>query len=221
MSERRELPGVRILDPARVWIEPEVEVGAESVLYPDVALLGRTVIGRGCTLHQGAWLRDTRLGDGVVVEPYSVLDGAVVGDGCRVGPFARLRPGTVLERNVRVGNFVEVKQSRLGEGAKANHLAYLGDAQVGAGANIGAGVVTCNYDGVDKHPTTIGRDAFVGSDTMLVAPVRIGDEATTAAGSVITQDVEDGALAVGRSKQRNIPGWAARRTKVRKKKKES
>jgi bifunctional UDP-N-acetylglucosamine pyrophosphorylase/glucosamine-1-phosphate N-acetyltransferase len=221
MSGRRALPGVRILDPARIWIEPEVEVGAESVLYPDVALLGQTVVGRDCTLHQGAWLRDTRLGDGVVVEPYSVLDGAVVGDGCRVGPFARLRPGAVLERNVRVGNFVEVKQSRLGEGAKANHLAYLGDAQVGAGANIGAGVVTCNYDGIDKHPTTIGRDAFVGSDTMLVAPVRVGDEATTAAGSVITQDVEDGALAVGRSKQRNIPGWAARRAKARKKKKES
>ena len=204
MSARREFPGVRILDPVRIWIEPEVEIGAESVLYPDVALLGRTVVGRGCTLHQGAWLRDTLLGDG-----------------CRVGPFARLRPGTVLERNVRVGNFVEVKQSRLGEGAKANHLAYLGDARVGAGANIGAGVVTCNYDGVDKHPTTIGRGAFVGSDTMLVAPVRVGDEATTAAGSVITQDVEDGALAVGRSKQRNIPGWAARRTKVGKKKKES
>ena len=120
-----------------------------------------------------------------------------------------------------MGNFVEVKQSRLGEGAKANHLAYLGDAEVGAGANIGAGVVTCNYDGVAKHPTSIGRGAFVGSDTMLVAPVRIGDDASTAAGSVITQDVEAGALAVGRSKQRNIPGWAARRQALRKKKKES
>src|SRR4029079_16507467 len=133
MSARREFPGVRILDPVRIWIEPEVEIGAESVLYPDVALVGRTVVGGGCTLHQGAGLRDTLLGDGVVVEPYSVLDGAVVDDGCRVGPFARLRPGNVLQRNVRVGNFVEVKQSRLGEGAKANHLAYLGDAQVGAG----------------------------------------------------------------------------------------
>jgi bifunctional UDP-N-acetylglucosamine pyrophosphorylase/glucosamine-1-phosphate N-acetyltransferase len=221
MNGRRELPGVRVCDPARVWIEAEVEVGADSVLYPDVALLGRTVVGRGCTLHQGAWLRDTVLGDGVVVEPYSVLDGASVGDGCRVGPFARLRPGAVLERNARVGNFVEVKQSRLGEGAKANHLAYIGDAEVGAGANIGAGVVTCNYDGVAKHPTSIGRGAFVGSDTMLVAPVRVGDDASTAAGSVITQDVEDGALAVGRSKQRNIPGWAARRKALRTKKKES
>ncbi len=218
MSPRREFPGARILDAARVWIEAEVEIGEGSVLYPDVALLGRTVVGRGCTLHQGAWLRDTVLGDGVVVEPYSVLDGARVGDGCRVGPFARLRPGTVLEADVRVGNFVEIKKSRLGEGAKANHLAYLGDAEIGAGANIGAGVVTCNYDGVRKHPTVIGNGAFVGSDTMLVAPVRVGENATTAAGSVITQDVPDGALAVGRSKQRNVPGWAARRAALRKKK---
>jgi bifunctional UDP-N-acetylglucosamine pyrophosphorylase/glucosamine-1-phosphate N-acetyltransferase len=221
MSARRELPGVRVLDPARVWIEDQVEVGAGCVLYPDVALLGRTAVGRGSTLHQGAWLRDSVLGEGVIIEPYSVLDGAVVGDGCRVGPFARLRPGTVLERNARVGNFVEVKQSRLGEGAKASHLAYLGDADVGAGANIGAGVVTCNYDGVAKHPTTIGEGAFVGSDTMLVAPVRVGEQASTAAGSVITHDVPPGALAVGRSKQRNVAGWAARRAALRRKKKES
>jgi bifunctional UDP-N-acetylglucosamine pyrophosphorylase/glucosamine-1-phosphate N-acetyltransferase len=209
----RELPDVRILDPARVWIESEVEVGADTVLYPDVALLGKTVVGRGCVLHQGAWLRDTVLADGVVIEPYSVLDGARVGPGCKVGPFARLRPGAVLEKDARVGNFVEVKKSHLGEGAKANHLAYLGDAEVGAGANIGAGVVTCNYDGTRKHPTVIGKGAFVGSDTMLVAPVRVGDDASTAAGSVVTQDVPDGALAVGRSKQRNVPGWAARRKK--------
>lgn len=213
MTGRRDLPGVRILDPARVWIESEVEVGEATVLYPDVALLGRTVVGRGCTLHQGAWLRDTVLGDGVEVEPYSVLDGATVGAGCRVGPFARLRPGTVLEEGARVGNFVEVKKSRLGKGAKANHLAYLGDAEVGAGANIGAGVVTCNYDGAAKHPTWIGPGAFVGSDTMLVAPVRVGEDASTAAGSVITQDVPDGALAVGRARQRNVAGWTARRRK--------
>ena len=213
MSGGRDLRGVRILDPQRVWIESDVEVGEETVLYPDVALLGRTVVGRGCTLHQGAWLRDAVLGDGVVVEPYSVLDGATVGAGCRVGPFARLRPGTVLEEGARVGNFVEVKNSRLGKGAKANHLAYLGDAEVGAGANIGAGVVTCNYDGAAKHRTWIGQGAFVGSDTMLVAPVRVGDDASTAAGSVVTQDVPDGALAVGRARQRNVAGWAARRRK--------
>jgi bifunctional UDP-N-acetylglucosamine pyrophosphorylase/glucosamine-1-phosphate N-acetyltransferase len=163
-------------------------------------------------------LRDTVLADGVVIEPYSVLDGATVGTGCRVGPFARLRPGTVLEEGARVGNFVEVKKSRLGKGAKANHLAYLGDAEVGAGANIGAGVVTCNYDGLDKHRTAIGAGAFVGSDTMLVAPVEIGEGASTAAGSVVTHDVPAGALAVGRAKQRNVPGWADRQARRRRKK---
>ena len=157
----------------------------------------------------------------MVIEPYSVLDGARVGAGCKVGPFARLRPGAVLEAQARVGNFVEIKQARLGKGAKANHLAYLGDAEVGEGANIGAGVVTCNYDGLDKHRTTIGAGAFVGSDTMLVAPVEVGTGASTAAGSVVTQDVPPGALAVGRSKQRNVPGWAERQARRRRKKKES
>jgi bifunctional UDP-N-acetylglucosamine pyrophosphorylase/glucosamine-1-phosphate N-acetyltransferase len=162
-------------------------------------------------VHQGAWLRDTQVADGATIEPYSVLDGATIGRGCRVGPFARLRPGAVLAEGARVGNFVEVKNTRLGAGAKANHLAYLGDAEVGAGANVGAGVVTCNYDGVAKHPTEIGAGAFVGSDTMLVAPVVVGERATTAAGSIITRDVPAGALGVGRVRQRNVEGWAARR----------
>jgi bifunctional UDP-N-acetylglucosamine pyrophosphorylase/glucosamine-1-phosphate N-acetyltransferase len=205
--------GVTVLEPPRTRVDAEVEVGADTVLHPDVTLLGRTLVGEGCTLHQGAWLRDATLAADVVVEPYSVLDGAEVGEACRVGPFARLRPGTRLGARARVGNFVEVKSASLGEGAKANHLAYLGDAQVGAGANIGAGVVTCNYDGTSKHRTEIGDGAFVGSDTMLVAPVRVGSGATTAAGSVITQDVPDGALAVARTRQRNIEGWQRRRRK--------
>lgn len=207
--------GVTILAPERVRIEAEVEVGADTLLHPEVFLGGTTRIGSGCTLHQGAWLRDTELADGAVVEPYSVLDGARVGPGCRVGPFARLRPGAVLEAGAKVGNFVEVKNAHLGTGAKANHLAYLGDAEIGARANIGAGVVTCNYDGVAKHRTEVGAGAFVGSDTMLVAPVRVGAEATTAAGSVITKDVPDGALAVERSEQRQYPGWAERRRRGR------
>ena len=143
----------------------------------------------------------------MTIEPYSVLDGAVVGEGCRVGPFARLRPGSVLDAGARIGNFVEIKNARLGAGAKANHLAYVGDAEVGAGANIGAGVVTCNYDGVAKHQTEIGEGAFIGSDTMLVAPVTVGAHATTAAGSVITKDVPDGALAVERTEQRSFLRW--------------
>ncbi len=200
--------GVTVLEPARTVVEPGVSVGPDTVIHPGVSLLGRTEVGSGCTLHQGAWLRDTRVGDGVGIEPYSVLDGAEVGDLCRVGPFARLRPASRLLKRARVGNFVEVKNSRLGEGSKVNHLSYVGDATVGEGANVGAGVVTCNYDGTRKHPTEIGRGAFIGSDTMLVAPVKVGDGASTAAGSVITKDVPDGALAVGRARQKNLEGWA-------------
>jgi bifunctional UDP-N-acetylglucosamine pyrophosphorylase/glucosamine-1-phosphate N-acetyltransferase len=203
--------GVTVLEPQRTRVDGEARIGPDTVIHPGVSILGSSSIGGGCVLHQGAWLRDTTLGDGVTVEPYSVLDGAVVEDGCKVGPFARLRPGASLGPGARVGNFVEVKNSRLGAGAKANHLAYVGDATVGEKANIGAGVVTCNYDGEKKHPTTIGAGAFVGSDTMLVAPVSVGEGATTAAGSVITKDVPDGALAVGRTRQRNVEGWHQRR----------
>ncbi|HEY0513835.1 MAG TPA: bifunctional UDP-N-acetylglucosamine diphosphorylase/glucosamine-1-phosphate N-acetyltransferase GlmU [Thermoanaerobaculia bacterium] len=200
--------GVTILEPERTSIEPGVRIGEDTVIHPGVSLLGRTSIGRDCVIHQGAWLRDSVVGDGTNVEPYSVLEGAEVGDGCRVGPFARLRPASRLRRGARVGNFVEIKNSELAEGARANHLAYVGDATVGEGANIGAGVVTCNYDGAQKHPTEIGAGAFIGSDTMLVAPVKVGAGASTAAGSIITKDVPDGALAVGRVRQKNLEGWA-------------
>ncbi|MEO8505271.1 MAG: bifunctional UDP-N-acetylglucosamine diphosphorylase/glucosamine-1-phosphate N-acetyltransferase GlmU [Acidobacteriota bacterium] len=205
--------GVTLLDPASISIEPGVTVGPDTVVHPGVTAIGRTAIGRGCALHQGAWLRDTTLADDATVWPYSVLDGATLERGSQAGPFARLRPGAHLGEGAKAGNFVEVKNSRLGRGAKASHLAYVGDAEVGDGANIGAGVITCNYDGQNKHRTEIGRGAFVGSDTMLVAPVRVGDDATTAAGSVITHDVPDGALGVGRARQRNIEDWAARRSK--------
>jgi bifunctional UDP-N-acetylglucosamine pyrophosphorylase/glucosamine-1-phosphate N-acetyltransferase len=208
---RLALAGATFLAPETATVGPEVAIGADSIIHPGVALLGRTTLGRGVTVHAGCWLRDAEIADGATLFPYSVLDGARVAAECRVGPFARLRPGTVLEAGARVGNFVEIKKSTLGAGAKANHLAYVGDASVGPGANIGAGVVTCNFDGKRKHPTTIGARAFVGSDTMLVAPVTIGDDATTGAGSVITQDVPDGALAVERARQRNVEGWAARR----------
>jgi bifunctional UDP-N-acetylglucosamine pyrophosphorylase / glucosamine-1-phosphate N-acetyltransferase len=207
------LSGVTVLEPSRTVVEPGISVGADTVLHPGVTLLGRTRVGRGCTLHAGAWLADTEIGDQVEVLPYSVLERAVVAEGCRVGPFARLRPASRLLAGARVGNFVEVKNSELGEGSKAGHLAYLGDATVGAGANVGAGVVTCNYDGEAKHRTEIGAGAFIGSDTMLVAPVRVGDGATTAAGSVITREVPPGALAVGRVRQKNLPGRLGRRRK--------
>jgi len=205
--------GVTLLSPERTAIEPESEIAPDSVVHADVALHGASRVGTGSTLHQGVWLRNSTVGQDSVIEPYSVLDGAVVGNGCRVGPFARLRPGTVLGDGARVGNFVEIKNSRMGKKAKANHLAYVGDAEVGDGANIGAGAVTCNFDGEQKHRTEIGEGAFIGSDTMLVAPVSIGAHATTGAGSVITQDVPDGALGIERSPQRTVPGWAEHRAK--------
>ncbi len=210
-AERLMAAGVTLRRPDQVTVEAAVEVGRDSEIHAGVALLGRCRIGTGCVLHQGAWLRDATLGDGVEVLPYSVLEGAEVGGGSRVGPFARLRPGTVVGAGSRIGNFVEVKNSLLGAGVKAGHLAYLGDAEVGAEANIGAGTVTCNYDGREKHRTRIGRASFIGSDTMLVAPVEVGDGATTAAGSVITADVPAGALGVARSRQRNLERWSERR----------
>jgi len=214
--------GVTIQEPARTVIEPGVSVGEDTVIHPGVSLLGCTVVGRECTIHQGAWLRDTTVGDGAIIEPYSVLDRAEVGDGCRVGPFARLRPAARLRSGARVGNFVEVKNSEIGAGAKVNHLSYVGDATVGEGANVGAGVVTCNYDGVRKNLTEIGAGAFIGSDTMLVAPVKVGAGAATAAGSIITKNVPDGALAVARARQKNLEGWTGglRRRRIDPQKKE-
>ena len=196
--------GVTILDPESMWVDAGVTVGPDSVLHPNVTLLGASSVGRGCTVHTGVWMRDSVLADEVDVLPYSVLDGARVASRCSVGPFARLRPEAVLDEGARVGNFVEVKKSRLGPGVKASHLAYLGDTSVGAGANIGAGVITCNYDGKTKNRTVIGEGAFVGSDTILIAPVKVGARGYTGAGSVITRDVPEETLAVGRARQKNI-----------------
>ncbi len=202
--------GVTILEPARTSIEPSVTVGRDAVIHPDVALFGATEIGPGCELRQGAWLSDTVLGEGVVVEPYCVLANSRIESGCRVGPFARLRPGSVLREGAKVGNFVEIKASDLGAGTKVGHLTYLGDATIGAHVNIGAGVITCNFDGETKHRTEVGDGAFLGSDTMLVAPVRVGAGAQTGAGSVITQEVPEGALAITRVRQKNLAGAVER-----------
>jgi bifunctional UDP-N-acetylglucosamine pyrophosphorylase/glucosamine-1-phosphate N-acetyltransferase len=206
--ERLMIDGVTVLDPERTEIEPGVCVGTDTVVHPGVSLSGRTRVGSGCVLHAGVVVRDCEIGDGVAVLPYSVLEESRIEDGCRVGPFAHLRPASHLLSGARVGNFVEVKNSRLGAGSKANHLAYLGDAEVGEGANVGAGAVTCNYDGQSKHRTRIGAGAFIGSDTMLVAPVEVGAGATTAAGSVITRNVPEGTLAIARVRQKNLPGRA-------------
>ena len=173
----------------------------------NVVFEGDVTLGDGVRIGSGCVIRDSVLGNGVNVEPMCSIDGAAVEAGCRIGPFARLRPGTELAESVHIGNFVETKKARLGAGAKANHLAYLGDASVGEASNIGAGTVTCNYDGVDKHRTEIGDGVFVGTNATLVAPVVVEDEAYIGAGSTITSKVGRKDLAVGRSRQRNIQGW--------------
>jgi acetyltransferase-like isoleucine patch superfamily enzyme len=207
--EDAKVRGVRIIDPARTWVSPTVIVEPGVTLWPDTWLFGRTVVRAGAVLHPGCHLTDTRVGAGAVLRPYTVADGADIGPDAVVGPFAHLRPGTVLLEKARVGNFVETKNTTLGAGSKANHLAYLGDATVGAGVNFSAGAITCNYDGAQKHRTEIGDGAFIGTNSSLVAPVRIGAGALVAAGSVVTEDVPDGALAVERATLRRLPGKGA------------
>jgi bifunctional UDP-N-acetylglucosamine pyrophosphorylase/glucosamine-1-phosphate N-acetyltransferase len=202
--------GVWMQDPDRVYIDASVQLAAGVRLYPGVHLEGTTSVGEGAVLGPECFARDSDIGPGAHVW-YSVLRSAQVGEGAEVGPFASLRPGTVLEARSKAGTFVEIKNTIVGEDAKVPHLAYMGDATIGARTNVGAGTITCNYDGYDKHATVIGEDAFIGSDTMLVAPVVLGDGSVTGAGSVITRDVEPGALAVARSPQKDIPGYAARR----------
>ena len=199
--------GVTVLDPARLDVRGTVRAGADCVIDVGVVFEGEVVLGDSVTVGAGCVIRDARLGDGVEVLPLSCIDGARIAAGCRVGPFARLRPGTELGAGARVGNFVETKAARLGAGAKANHLAYLGDATVGADCNIGAGAITCNYDGVAKHRTEIGAGVFVGTNATLVAPLTIEDDAYVGAGSTITTTVARADLAIGRGRQRNIKGW--------------
>ncbi len=203
--------GVTLEDPDRFLCDEEVEIAADVVIEPDVRLRGATRIGAGCRLGQGSILADAVLAEGVTVKPYTVIEGpATVGARSVLGPFSRIRPGSELAEGVHLGNFVETKKTRIGKGSKANHLAYLGDAVIGAGVNVGCGTITCNYDGEQKHQTRIGDGAFIGSDSILVAPVEIGAGAYTAAGSTITEPVPAGALALGRAKQVNKEGWARR-----------
>jgi bifunctional UDP-N-acetylglucosamine pyrophosphorylase/glucosamine-1-phosphate N-acetyltransferase len=196
LCQRLMLAGVTIVDPATTYIEDGVSVGAETVIHPNTVICGRTHIGRACQIGPNTIVSDSTVGDRCRVVA-SVVEGAVLEDDVSVGPFSHLRSGSYLASGVHVGNFAEVKKSRLGRGAKMGHFGYVGDAQVGDEANIGAGTVTCNFDGVSKHRTIIGQGAFIGSDTMLVAPVRVGDGASTAAGSVVNRDVPADTLAVG------------------------
>jgi bifunctional UDP-N-acetylglucosamine pyrophosphorylase/glucosamine-1-phosphate N-acetyltransferase len=203
--------GVTMLLPETVLIDPDVVAGEDTILEPCVQLLGKTRIGARCRIGTGSVLTDAILGDDVTVEPHCVVAQSRLDDGVRIGPFSRLRPDNHLKAGSRIGNFVEMKKSTLGEGSKAMHLTYLGDAKIGAKANIGAGTITCNYDGFHKYPTTIGNRVFIGSDSALVAPVRVGDGAYVAAGSTVTDNVPPDALAIARGRQVNKPGWAAKK----------
>jgi bifunctional UDP-N-acetylglucosamine pyrophosphorylase/glucosamine-1-phosphate N-acetyltransferase len=205
--------GVTIADPATTYIDEDVVIGPDTVIEPGVSLRGQTRIGSGCHVGPYSTITDSTLADGVTVRQSCVITNSEVGAGVAIGPFAHLRLGAVIEPEARIGNFVEVKQSTIGRGTKAQHLTYLGNATVGAHTNIGAGTITCNYDGEKKNPTTIEDEVFIGSGNMLVAPVNIGKGAYTAAGSTITKDVPPEALAIGRNHQVNKEGWARDRKK--------
>jgi bifunctional UDP-N-acetylglucosamine pyrophosphorylase/glucosamine-1-phosphate N-acetyltransferase len=204
------LSGVTVVDPASTWIDVSVTFEQDAVVLPGTQLLGATHLGEGAEVGPNSRLRDTRVGAGSRVDN-TVADGAVVGAGASVGPFAYLRPGTRLGAKGKIGTYVETKNASIGEGTKVPHLSYVGDATIGEYTNIGAASVFVNYDGQDKHHTTVGSHCRTGSDNMFVAPVTIGDGAYTAAGSVITKDVPPGSLAVARGQQRNIEGWVARK----------
>ena len=202
--------GAALLRPETVTLDETVTLAPDTVVEPFVTLLGATRVGEGTRIGQGCVVRDTVLGAHVTVKPYCVIEGARVGDGAEVGPFARLRNGTDLGPAVHIGNFVETKKAVLGRGAKANHLTYLGDVDVGERTNVGAGVITCNYDGFGKHRTTIGKDVFVGSDVQLVAPISVGDGAVIGAGTTVTEDVPADALATSRTPQKTSEGGGTR-----------
>jgi bifunctional UDP-N-acetylglucosamine pyrophosphorylase/glucosamine-1-phosphate N-acetyltransferase len=211
VTERLMNGGVTIEDPYNAYISPDVVIGADTVIEPGVIIRGETKIGKNVRVGAGSYIADSEIRQGAQILPYSVIQQATVGRGARVGPFAHLRPETVLMDDARIGNFVEVKKSRIGRGSKANHLAYVGDTTVGTMVNIGAGTITCNYDGIAKHQTVIKDGVFVGSDTQLVAPVTIGKGAVIGAGATVTDDVPAFALALSRAKQENILDWVVRK----------
>jgi bifunctional UDP-N-acetylglucosamine pyrophosphorylase/glucosamine-1-phosphate N-acetyltransferase len=203
--------GVTLIDPDTAFIGPDVTIGPDTIIHPNVYFEGRTAIGSNCTIHAGVRIVDSTIEDGVQVNNFCVITESHVSRGAKLGPFAHIRPQSQIGEDAHVGNFVELKKTTLGRGSKANHLAYLGDATIGEKVNVGAGTITCNYDGVHKHPTIIEDGAFIGSDSQLIAPVRVGRGAYVAAGSSITEDVPADALAIARGKQINREGWAEKK----------
>ncbi|MDP1571715.1 MAG: bifunctional UDP-N-acetylglucosamine diphosphorylase/glucosamine-1-phosphate N-acetyltransferase GlmU [Vicinamibacterales bacterium] len=210
-NEELMAAGVTLIDPATTYVDADVVVGADTVIHPGVTLEGSTTVGAACEIHSGTRIANSRIADHVTVLNHCVITGATIGAQASIGPFAHVRPATEIGEGARVGNFVELKKTTLGAGSKANHLSYLGDATIGPKVNVGAGTITCNYDGTRKHQTVIDEGAFIGSDSTLVAPVRIGAGAYVAAGSSITDDVPAGALGIARARQQNKDGWAQAR----------
>lgn len=215
INEKLMLSGVTILDPEQTYISPQVSIGKDTVIYPQSFIYGKTKIGKRCKIGPSVWIEDTEIRNDSTIKFSSYMEKALIGANVTIGPFAHLRPGSELMNDAKVGNFVEIKKSKIGSSSKVQHLSYVGDATVGKRVNIGAGTITCNYDGLQKYRTIIEDDAFIGSDTMLVAPVKIGRGATTGAGSTITKDVESQSLAIGRAKQVTIKNWK-RKTKDKK-----
>ena len=206
-AEQLMAQGVIVRDARRLDVRGEVKAGRDVILDTDVLLEGRVELGDNVNVGANCVLRDVSVGDDTTIEPFSIVESSRVGRGCTIGPFARIRPEVELAEGVKIGNFVEIKKSAVGANSKINHLSYVGDSEVGQGVNVGAGTITCNYDGVQKHRTIIGDNVFIGSDTQLVAPVKIGDGAVIGAGSTITRDADAGALTLSRSEQKTIPGW--------------
>jgi bifunctional UDP-N-acetylglucosamine pyrophosphorylase / glucosamine-1-phosphate N-acetyltransferase len=199
--------GVGLMDPSRFDLRGELEIGRDNEIDINVVIEGRVKLGNNVTIGANCYIKDTIIADNVNVLPNTMIDNAVIGSGCRIGPFARIRPDTTLDEDVHVGNFVELKKTDVGKGSKINHLTYLGDSHVGSETNIGAGTITCNYDGANKHQTIIGDNVFVGSDVQLIAPVKVDNGATIAAGATITKDVSENELAISRAEQKSIPKW--------------
>lgn len=208
--------GVTLVDPKNTYIDSGIVVEPDTTIFPFVFLQGKTKVGKSCSIGPGCMIRDSEIGGSCHVV-FSWLEECKLGARVEVGPFSRIRPGTKVADECRVGSYVEIKKSTIGKGSKVPHLSYIGDAEIGEGTNIGAGTITCNYDGEKKHKTKIGDRTFIGSDTMLIAPVEVGSDAVTGAGSAITEDVPDGALGIGRAKQSNIPDWKTKKGKKPKK----
>jgi bifunctional UDP-N-acetylglucosamine pyrophosphorylase/glucosamine-1-phosphate N-acetyltransferase len=210
-NEELMAAGVTLIDPATTYIDADVVVGPDTVIFPCVFLEGSTTIGAACEIHSGTRIVNSTIGDRVCVRNHTVVTDSTVASGAFLGPFAHIRPASEVGEDVHIGNFVELKKAKMGKGAKANHLAYLGDATIGTKTNVGAGTITCNYDGEKKHQTVIGNGVFVGSNSTLVAPLTLADGSYIAAGSAVTEDVPEGALAIGRARQENKDGWVAKR----------